>query len=92
LLAARESTAHREEIRLRSVICKDRSVEPAGGSVKRAVLTISPLLSALAVTAGCGSISTTSGSDSDEVYGQGVKAFGASRYVLAPNGRKIDNS
>jgi predicted lipoprotein with Yx(FWY)xxD motif len=30
--------------------------------------------------------------DSGDAYGQGIKAFGASWYVLAPSGRKIDNS
>jgi predicted lipoprotein with Yx(FWY)xxD motif len=29
--------------------------------------------------------------DSSDAYGQGVKAFGASWYVLAPTGKKIDN-
>jgi predicted lipoprotein with Yx(FWY)xxD motif len=30
--------------------------------------------------------------DSGDAYGQGVKAFGASWYVLAPSGEKIDKS
>jgi predicted lipoprotein with Yx(FWY)xxD motif len=30
--------------------------------------------------------------DSGDAYGQGVKAFGAGWYVLAPSGKKIDNS
>ena len=30
--------------------------------------------------------------DSGDAYGQGVKGFGASWYVLAPSGRKVDNS
>jgi predicted lipoprotein with Yx(FWY)xxD motif len=30
--------------------------------------------------------------DSGDAYGQGVKAFGASWYVLAPTGKKIDNA
>jgi predicted lipoprotein with Yx(FWY)xxD motif len=30
--------------------------------------------------------------DKGDSYGQGVKAFGASWYVLAPSGKKIDNS
>jgi predicted lipoprotein with Yx(FWY)xxD motif len=30
--------------------------------------------------------------DNGDAYGQGVKGFGASWYVLAPNGTKIDNS
>jgi predicted lipoprotein with Yx(FWY)xxD motif len=30
--------------------------------------------------------------DDGDAYGQGVKAFGASWYVLAPSGKKIDNS
>jgi predicted lipoprotein with Yx(FWY)xxD motif len=30
--------------------------------------------------------------DSGDAYGQGAKAFGASWYVLAPTGVKVDNS
>jgi predicted lipoprotein with Yx(FWY)xxD motif len=30
--------------------------------------------------------------DDGDAYGQGVKAFGASWYVLAPSGKKVDNS
>jgi predicted lipoprotein with Yx(FWY)xxD motif len=30
--------------------------------------------------------------DSGDAYGQGVSAFGASWYVLAPSGQKVDNS
>jgi predicted lipoprotein with Yx(FWY)xxD motif len=30
--------------------------------------------------------------NSSDAYGEGVKAFGASWYVLAPSGKKIDNS
>ncbi len=30
--------------------------------------------------------------DDGDTYGQGVKAFGAGWYVLAPSGKKIDNS
>ena len=30
--------------------------------------------------------------DSGDAYGQGIKSFGASWYVLAPSGNKIDNS
>jgi predicted lipoprotein with Yx(FWY)xxD motif len=30
--------------------------------------------------------------DKGDAYGQGIKSFGASWYVLAPNGSKIDHS
>ena len=30
--------------------------------------------------------------DDGDAYGQGIRAFGADWYVLAPSGKKIDNS
>jgi predicted lipoprotein with Yx(FWY)xxD motif len=34
----------------------------------------------------------TKDKDDGDTYGQGIKAFGAEWYVLAPSGKKIDNS
>jgi predicted lipoprotein with Yx(FWY)xxD motif len=30
--------------------------------------------------------------DAGDAYGQGIKSFGSSWYVLAPSGKKVDNS
>jgi hypothetical protein len=55
-----------------------------------------PVIATGGLIAGCGNASSSShtsgGNASGDGFGQGENAFGASWYVLAPTGQKVDNS